>query len=90
MSNEPIKIQNNFSKFKADFKSDTGLDADKEIGLYIQYFNARMNDMSYQVIHGVSHLLLNKIDFLPSSIRTQISEMISQHPIIKDIVKGKS
>ncbi len=91
MANEPIQIKNNFSALKHEFKTDTGLEANKEnMSLYIQYYNARMNDYSYQILHGATHLLMNKIDFLPSQIRLQIAEMIRDHNVIKDLVQKLS
>ncbi len=91
MANAPIKIENKFLKLKEEFKSDTGLEFNKEnMGLYIQYFNARCNDMSCQVIQGLTHQLLNKLDFLPSDIRLQMAEMIREHDVFKQLLQKKS
>ena len=91
MANAPIKIENKFLKLKEEFKSDTGLEFNKEnMGLYIQYFNARCNDMSCQVIQGLTHQLLNKLDFLPSDIRLQMAEMIREHDVLKQLLQKKS
>lgn len=91
MATAPIQIENKFLKLKEDFKSDTGLEFNKEnMGLYIQYFNARCNDISCQVIQGLTHQVLNKLDFLPSQTRLQIAEMIRDHEVIKKLLQNKS
>jgi hypothetical protein len=85
----PVTILNNFLKLKDDFKADTGFEFNKEnMSLYIQYFNARMNDKSYQTIHTLTEKLINKIDFLPDQIRLRIAEMITTHPTIKQLLKS--
>ena len=60
------------------------------MGLYIQYFNARCNDISCQVIQGLTHQLLNKLDFLPGQTRLEIAEMIRSHEVIKELLQKKS
>lgn len=91
MANAPIQIENKFLKLKEEFKSDTGLEFNKEnMGLYIQYFNARCNDISCQVIQGLTHQLLNKLNFLPGDIRLQMAEMIREHEVIKQLLQNKS
>lgn len=86
-----FEIKNNFSAYKADFKKDTGLDVTKEtMGLYLKYITARSTDYSFQVLHGLTHQLLNKIDFLPDQIRLRIAEMITDHPTIKQLLKNKT
>ncbi len=81
------EILNNFPKFKDQFKTDTGLEYNKEnMSLYIQYFNSRMNDMAYQTTHLLTHQLLNKLNFLPGEIRLAMAEMIREHEVIKQIV----
>ena len=57
--------------------------------LYIQYFNARCNDISCQVIQGLTHQLLNKLNFLPGDIRLQMAEMIRDHEVIKQLLQKK-
>jgi len=88
--NAPIQIHNNFQKFKADFKSDTGFNAEEKMDLYIQYFNARVNDYSAQVLHGLTHELLNKINFLPDTMALRIGEMINQSHAIKQLTQKLS
>ena len=72
----PHTIQNNFQKFKSDFKSDTGLDAAQNMEVYIHYFNARMLDRIMQYEHITQFELLNKLEHLPGIIRQQMGEMI--------------
>jgi hypothetical protein len=51
-------ILNNFSSFKKDFTSDTGLVYGNEtIGLYIQYVNSRCNDMNTQYLEMIEEKL---------------------------------
>jgi hypothetical protein len=86
-----ITISNKFLSFKTSFKEDTGLDFNKEnMSLYIQYFNARCNDISCQVIQGLTHQLINQIDFLPGKMRLEIAQMISSHDTIKELLRKKS
>ena len=62
-----VSQQNNYSNFKEDFKKDTGLDASKNISEYINYYNARINDMNYQLAFtGANSILtsLNEIKIL--------------------------
>lgn len=69
MTTNAIQRKNNFDSFKEDFKKDTGSDIGKEtMHLYISYFNARMNDLAFQVISELPHQLLNKLDVLPDEI----------------------
>ncbi len=91
MANSPIQIENKFLKLKDEFKNDTGLEFNKEnMEIYIQYFNARCNDVTCQVLQGLTHQVLNKIDFLPSQTRLQIAEMIRDHEVIKQLLQKKS
>lgn len=71
-------IYNNFDKLKKDFKTDTKLDADQNMTDYIAYYNARMNDNSFQTLHILTTQVMNKLDFLPKEIRTQIGEMLNE------------
>ena len=57
---------NNFKNLKNDFKLDTGLDADKELALYLAYYNARMSDMNYQINHELTKLLEGVVKDLKS------------------------
>ncbi|MGG9970389.1 hypothetical protein ACQ33O_01240 [Ferruginibacter sp. SUN002] len=85
---KPVEIFNNFKNLKNDFKADTGLDVNSEnMSTYIAYYNARINDMSYQTLKLLNHQLINKIDHLPDMIRLRIAEMITDHPIIKQLTK---
>ena len=91
MANSQIQVENKFLKLKDEFKNDTGLEFNKEnMGIYIQYFNARCNDVTCQVMQGLTHQVLNKIDFLPSQTRLQIAEMIRDHEVIKQLLQKKS
>lgn len=82
-----INYQNNYGKLKEDFKNDTGLDANKSIPEYIAYYNARMNDKQYQMDFQLAEIFLNKIDQIPDIIRLRIAEMITSHPVIKELLK---
>lgn len=86
MSTE-IKFLNNYDKFKEDFKKDTGLNASNDVTSYIAYYHARISDMEYQLNFQALNLILNKIDFLPDTIRLRIAEMIREHEVIKEVVK---
>jgi hypothetical protein len=57
-----ISYQNNYGKFTDDFKKDTGLDPKKNTTEYIAYFNARINDMSYQLNHQIGEAILQKME----------------------------
>jgi len=86
----PITIENRFLKFKSEFKNDTGLEFNKEnMSLYMQYICARCEDTNCQVLQGLTHHLLNKIDFLPDQIRTRLGEMLTEHPTVKQMLKNK-
>jgi hypothetical protein len=59
-----MQIVNNFHKLKDEFKTDTGLDANTNLSLYIAYYQGRFSDMAYQ---ATAHLL-NRMDTLPDAI----------------------
>ena len=62
------KISNRFNDLKKDFKTDTGLDFNKDnMELYIQYFNARMTDHSNQVLQTLTNEIVNQVDRLKES-----------------------
>ena len=46
-------FNNNFDAFKKDFKTDTGLKAEDNMSLYIQYVNARLMDCSMQINQNI-------------------------------------
>lgn len=69
-------INNNFKTLKADFKTDTGKNADENIELYIHYFNARMLDKIMQYEHITQFEVLNKITQLPGILRLEMADMI--------------
>ena len=52
-------IRDNYTHFKKDFKSDTGLDADEKKELYIQYYNARCSDNSAQLLSALLNEMVN-------------------------------
>ena len=80
-------IKNNYNTFKEDFQSDIGLNADEHVSLYIQYFNARVDDISAQFSSEILNNINVKIDQLPNNIRLSISEMLRTHEVIKKIVE---
>ncbi|MEO6136467.1 MAG: hypothetical protein ABIP35_15010 [Ginsengibacter sp.] len=57
-----IEFKNNYEIFFDDFKKDTGLDAKRSIAEYIDYFNARINDMNYQLNWQIGEAILKKIE----------------------------
>ena len=82
-----ITINNNFQKFKKNFTEDTGLNADQNMQLYIQYVTARCTDYTAQVVHGLTHELLNKLDFMPNKYRLEMADMLRTHEVIKELLK---
>ncbi|OOQ60909.1 hypothetical protein [Mucilaginibacter pedocola] len=68
----PNKIQNNFKSLMNDFSTDTGMSAIDNMGLYIQYFNARMSDKIMQYNAILIHELINKLDRLPDEIGSSV------------------
>jgi hypothetical protein len=70
-------IYNNFGKLKQEFKADTQLDADKNMEMYISYFNARMSDKIFQYNHIIATELVNGLAHLPANMRMQIAEMLT-------------
>jgi hypothetical protein len=46
-------LGSNFQTLKAEFKRETKLDADTNLAMYIQYYGARMADLSFQQISKV-------------------------------------
>ncbi len=83
----PIQLENKFLIFKEDFKKDTGFEFNKEnMALYIQYANFRANQTSAQVLGGLTHELLNKLNFLPGEISLKMAEMMKEHSTLKDLV----
>ncbi len=77
-----LNFKNNYDTFKEDFKKDTGFDAVKNPTEYINYFNARMTDMNYQLNHQMANVYLNEINFLPRNIALRMSESLNE--IIKN------
>lgn len=50
---QQLQLKNNFDKFKKEFKTDTGLKAEDNMALYIQYVNARIMDWSMQINQNI-------------------------------------
>ena len=73
-----LELKSNFDTFKADFKKDTGKDANTNIDLYIQYYNGRINDYNMQISLKSLSQMTNDINQLPSMIRLRIGEMINE------------
>ena len=69
-------INNNFKNLKADFMADTGKNADDNIELYIQYFNARMSDKIMQYNHIIATELVNGFAHLPNAMRMEMADMV--------------
>lgn len=59
-----MDFKNNVSNFKADFKKEFGIDADKNMDMYFKYLQARqMDDLLQTQIH-----LVKSIDRLSESL----------------------
>lgn len=69
-------LKNNFETFKPDFKKDTGKDANQNIELYIQYYNARANDYAAQSLMFLVQDNSNHLSQLPDRIRASIYGML--------------
>ena len=83
-----IKIESRFEIYKTEFKKDTGLDFNAaNVELYIAYYNARCSDESTQVLIGLTNKLLNELNFFPGKIRLEIAQMITEHHVIKQLLK---
>ena len=86
-----IKMENRFEILKSDFKKDIGLDVNSEtMSMYLQYLNARFSDANNQLLQGLIHELLNKVNFLPGEISLKIGEMINQNYLLKDLASKMS
>jgi len=67
----------NYQTYKSDFKKDTGFDADKDTALYIQYYSARMNDLSMQYLFKIQQILVMETrEGIPSTVKNQIQQII--------------
>lgn len=82
-----INYQNNYDKFKQDFREDTGLNPNTDIAEYIAYFNARMNDKNYQMSFQLAEIFINRLDALPDTISLRIGEMLNDCTILKQILQ---
>lgn len=85
---QPIQIRNKFNEFKSDFLSDTGLKYEDAKELYIHYYNARCNDVTTQIIIGLTNKLFNELDQFPGKLRLQLAEMIRGHEVIRDLINS--
>ena len=86
-----ILINNGIIFLKSDFKKDIGLDVNSEtMSMYLQYLNARFSDANNQLLQGLIHELLNKVNFLPGEISLKIGEMINQNYLLKDLASKMS
>jgi hypothetical protein len=54
-----MNTSNNFEKFKADFEKDTGHKVETNIEMYVQYYNARINDINMQMTHMLLEELIS-------------------------------
>jgi len=71
-----LKFINNYDKLKQEFRKDTKLDPDKNVSEYIVYFNARVNDMTYQFHFQLANRYLNEISDLPSKIGRSVAQAL--------------
>jgi hypothetical protein len=81
-----MKITNNFSSFKSDFTTDLGLDPDQHKELYVQYVSARWNSYTAQILTGLTTELIAVLKDLPRDTRLQISGMLNENEIIKQVL----
>lgn len=77
------KIINNYDNFKTDFKKDTGLEVKDNLELYIQYFNARSNDISSQILRVLTHDLVNEVKQQPDHLVLRMMEALRSNKVIK-------
>jgi hypothetical protein len=70
-----ITLKNNFKAYKQDFKADTGLDADSNMALYINYVTARNSDYNMQIFN----LVYSELKFLPDYIGTKVASAIKKY-----------
>jgi hypothetical protein len=56
-----IQLKSNFENFKQDFEKDTRLRVQDNMGLYIQYYNARVNDYHMQLTTNLLQDLISEI-----------------------------
>jgi hypothetical protein len=66
---QQLQLKNNFDKFKKDFKTDTGLKAEDNVALYLQYINARLADYNFQL----NTEIYNQLILLPGFINGKYS-----------------
>lgn len=68
---------NSYQNLKLDFKKDTGLDADENIAIYIQYYNARINDLSMKYLFQIQQLLNTESNKgMPDTLKNQLYQLI--------------
>jgi arginyl-tRNA synthetase len=69
-----VQLVNNFAKFKPEFKIDTGLDADQNMSLYVQYVNARLADYNIQMsVHTMGEIIK-----LPGSLAASVKSSLEK------------
>ncbi|GAB4337593.1 MAG: hypothetical protein OHK0038_16030 [Flammeovirgaceae bacterium] len=69
-----VQLVNNFAKFKPEFKIDTGLEADQNMSLYVQYVNARLADYNIQMaVHTMGEIIK-----LPNSLAASVKASLSE------------
>jgi hypothetical protein len=56
-----INLKSNFENFKKDFEKDTKLKVQDNMELYIQYYNARVNDYHMQLTTNLIQDLIAEI-----------------------------
>jgi LPS O-antigen subunit length determinant protein (WzzB/FepE family) len=72
-----------FNSYKELFKTETGLDADKNIEAYIQYYNAIINNKSLQTLLVIANKLSLEIQTLPDDISRKVFSTLQKEGIIK-------
>jgi len=69
-----VTINNNFTAYKSDFKKDTKLDADSNLGLYIQYVIARTSDYNFQL----NTHLFNRLNHLSNELGAEVAKVLKK------------
>jgi LPS O-antigen subunit length determinant protein (WzzB/FepE family) len=83
MTKTTLPNESPFNSYKELFKTETELDADKNIETYIQYYNAIVNNKSLQVLLVIVNKLSSEIQALPEDISRGVFSILQKEGIIK-------
>jgi hypothetical protein len=59
-----IGVHNRFNEFRDDFRKDTGLSAEENMELYIQYVTARFTDQNHRLLTNMASEIQDLIKVL--------------------------